>query len=52
VVPEESVRVFIVYFAVKKGDTDIQMVWSKTETGVNPSVFVARFFLPCMGTFL
>ena len=51
-VPWSVIHVPIVYFPVKKGKDDIHVVWSKTETGVNDSVFAPRFFLPCMGTFM
>lgn len=49
-VPRSLIRVAIVYFPVSKGDDDIRVVWSETETGVNDSVFAPHFFLPSSGT--
>jgi hypothetical protein len=37
---------------VKKGDDDIHMVWSETETGINDSIFAPQFSLPSMGTLM
>jgi hypothetical protein len=37
--------VSIPYMAVKKG-ADIRVVWSCTENGVNPSIYVPRMYLP------
>jgi len=48
--PKHLIRVFIVYFPVKKGEDDIRVVWSETENGVNETVFAPRFFLPSVGT--
>ena len=45
-----DIRVPIVFFPVQKGDTDIRIVWSETETGVNPATFAPTFFLPNSGT--
>jgi hypothetical protein len=52
VVDPRAVQVAIVYFPVQKGDSDIRMVWSETETGVNESVFAPNFFLPTLDTLI
>jgi hypothetical protein len=48
----KEVKVAIVYFPVQKGDSDIRMVWSETETGVNETVFAPNFFLPTLDTLI
>ena len=44
--PGEKIHVAIPNFPVKKTEEDTRAVWSHTETGVNPSIYVPRMFLP------
>jgi hypothetical protein len=44
--PGEIMRVSIPHFPVEKTKTDIRAVWSCTENGVNPSIFVPRLYMP------
>jgi hypothetical protein len=46
----QRVHVGIPNFPVKKGDDDTRAVWSDTENGVNPSIFVPRMYLPSAET--
>jgi hypothetical protein len=52
VVERYRIKVPIVYFPVQKGEADIRIVWSETETGVNDSVFAPNFFLPTLDTLI
>jgi hypothetical protein len=53
-VPESGtkVHVSIPYMAVKKTDLDVRVVWSCTENGVNPSIYVPRMFMPTGDTMI
>jgi len=47
---EEDIEVFITVFSVPKGDDDIRVVWSQSETGVNECYWPPKFFVPSGGT--
>ena len=41
-----AVKSFIDYFGVKKGDTDIRVVYNGTSCGLNGCIFASNFWLP------
>ena len=44
--PATAVKIFVDYFQVPKGESDIRMVLNGTSCGLNMSVFTPNFWLP------
>jgi hypothetical protein len=40
------------FFSVPKGEDDVRMVYNGTESGLNDSIWIPRFFLPTLETHL
>ncbi|KAL7565765.1 hypothetical protein ACA910_010204 [Epithemia clementina (nom. ined.)] len=46
VCPSTNIRATMNYFAVPKGNTDVQMVYDGTKSGLNKCLYARWFFLP------
>ncbi len=48
--PGVSVKLFIKYFAIPKGEGNIHMVYDATANKLNKAVWVPTFWLPTINT--
>lgn len=51
-VPKDSIKSFVDFFAVPKGEDDIRLVYNGTTAGLTESLWAPRFWLPSADTLL